>query len=196
MAENSKIEVGHVMIDIETLGKTPGSQILSIGAVLFYDLARIDHPREWIISSSSSRNAGFTTDPDTLEWWSRQAPSARKLLEDVESDSATSLARALVDLAGIVADGRHLWCKGVGFDFPILAEAYRRCGWGKAPWHYRQERCYRTLAAMRPDITPGANPDAHGAAADALHQARHAATILNALAGGISDGHAWQETPR
>lgn len=189
--ETAKIEIGHVMIDIETLGKTPGSQILSIGAVLFYGPERIAQPREWLVSGVSSRNAGFTVDPDTLAWWNRQTPVASKLLYDVETDAAMPLARALTGLADMVGDGRHLWCKGVGFDFPILAEAYRRCGWEKAPWHYRQERCYRTLAALRPDIDPGENLFAHGAAADALHQARHAARIIEALG-----GREWREMPR
>lgn len=172
---------GNVMIDIETMGKTPGSQILSIGTVVFYGPGRVSRGREWIITSRSSLVAGFTRDEGTIEWWDRQAPQARKLLTDVDGENAVPLAAALAGLAEVVAGGRILWSKGVGFDFPILEAAYLRCGWGAPPWHYRQLRCYRTLAALRPEIEPVIDLQQHGAVNDAIMQANHAAAILAAL---------------
>lgn len=173
------------MIDIETLGTRPGCQILSIGAVRFDETGVLPHHQEWIVSAHACREAGLTASSDTAAWWASQPPEARSLLDKVESGTANSLAGALAGLYLQICD-RPIWCKGVGFDFPILAEAYRRCGWGKPPWHYRQERCYRTLAALRPDIEPGENLKSHDAVADALHQAKHAARILAALSRGTA----------
>jgi hypothetical protein len=42
---------------------------------------------------------------------------------------------------------RFVWGNSARFDLGILANGYDKAG-GKAPWHYRDERCYRTINNM------------------------------------------------
>ena len=65
-----------VMADIETMGVTPGSAIVSLGAVKF-DLTGIQDKFYRRICLKSNLGMGLTIDPDTLSWWMKQSDGAR-----------------------------------------------------------------------------------------------------------------------
>lgn len=171
----------HIMLDIETLGIRPGCAILSIGAVAFDPMGELP---AWVsinyagafyrvISLQSCEQAGLHLDAETVAWWMNQSSKAREVFS--EDRAKTSLPDALQELTQWLSQyrGNPIWTKGAGFDFPVIAAAYRATG-GDIPWNYREEHCYRTLKNCWSSITePARMGIAHHALDDALHQARH-----------------------
>lgn len=163
----------HIMIDIETLGTTPGSLILSIGAVCF-DERGVHHDKAiyCTIDRKSCTAAGLTVDLDTVAWWMRQSDDARAAAFGTEG---LPLAHALEDLRnwyGMIRAER-VWCHGATFDVPLLDAAYRATGI-EPPWKFWSVRCTRTLyelAGVEPDRTKGTH---HNALDDAINQAEAA----------------------
>ncbi len=72
-----------------------------------------------------------------------------------------------------------VWGNGAAFDNVILAQAYRRAGLS-VPWPYWNDRCYRTVKAMRPDVRMDRTGTHHNAIDDATSQARHLIALLTA----------------
>lgn len=170
-----------VMLDIETLGTTPGSVILSIGAVEF-DATGLGRSMYVVISQGSCRTYKLAEDAETVSWWASQTDSARRVLDESRRHDAASLPVALGMLAGFVAGAERLWSKGVLFDFGLLEAAYRACS-VRIPWDYRQPRCFRTWlksvpAAKEPQVQRDDGSE-HNALGDAMHQARVAVALLH-----------------
>ena len=184
----------HVMLDLETLGTRPGSVILSIGAVAFGPKGADPGGLILPVNRRSCFNAGLTEDVETVKWWNEQSGMARQVLKDSLHPEALYISEALEALSTWVEARRlegtngglrplRVWGNGAAFDNALIAEAAVRCG--KRPlWSHRDDRCFRTLKAMRPDVralpfegTP------HNAADDARNQAVHAVRILDAHGG-------------
>jgi hypothetical protein len=161
------------MIDIETLGTTPGSLILSVGAVCF-DQRGVHHDKkaEWVIDPASCTAVGLTIDPATVAWWMKQSDVARSAVFPL---TTRGLNLALIELAAAFEmwGGEQVWCHGATFDVPLLDAAYRATML-KAPWKFWNVRCTRTLyelADVQPDRTKGTH---HNALDDAIAQAEAA----------------------
>jgi len=180
----------HISLDLETLGTAPGSTILSVGAVVFSPdgLGPTFHK---VISRKTCRAAGLTEDPETAEWWRRQSAEAQATLRE-----ATSGGEPLGDV--LHAFGRWttwtgscnkggppgvlVYGNGAAFDNALLAAAARACGFAPL-WDHRNDRCYRTLRALRPAIEMRRTGTFHNALDDAKSQAEHAVRILDDLGG-------------
>lgn len=91
----------HIMLDIETWGRTPGSDIRSIGAVVFDPMQpggnRFNKPEmqfyiacynpkgrwrkgdfvEELARNENERLYPLTREPETIQWWSEQSPEAQ-----------------------------------------------------------------------------------------------------------------------
>lgn len=181
------------MVDIETLGLTPGSVILSIGAVLFDETGIGDDFHIFIDIKDSVEN-GLAIDPDTLKWWLRQAANAQEnsilppytsQLEGALMSFSRFFAGTMVEAGGSdwgYSRERCVWGNGADFDMVLLASAYAKFK-QNPPWNYKSTRCYRTLKALRPAIIAEAEEGAikHTALSDARHQARHAVSLLQSL---------------
>lgn len=173
----------HIMVDLETLGLEPAGVILSIGAVKF-------DPNSYGAPSSSfhifvdpvdAQRVGMRIDASTVAWWLRQDEPARK--------SLTRGLKTAVDLPtalGVFSDWYNdapgpIWGNGASFDLAILKTAYAAIG-DKAPWGYRDERCFRTLKNLAPEVAPPENAGiAHDALDDARYQAQWAQKIILSL---------------
>lgn len=178
-----------VMIDIETLGTTPGYAILAIGAVRF---GEEDTKGEWFyrkISVADSLAQGFTYSESTLDWWIKQD-------EEIMTEAFSGKERlesVLTDFAAWIGEGSEVWGNGAAFDLGILSATYSRFGI-KVPWDHRNERCYRTMRAfsnvgklkiLMKLIDPPAgffSASSHNALWDAAIQARAAVLMLEANA--------------
>ena len=188
-----------VMIDLETLGVSPGCVVLSVAAVAFDErglssLAPRPFYRE--IWQQSCLDAGLKYDPRTLAWWSQQPERgilARTAEHSHGEDGANRLHRTLTDLAAWWEDletkaGCYALAYGNGadFDLPILAACFHAKQLG-APWRPYAGRCYRTLKNLVPTMKIGDAPGneapatAHHALDDATRQARHCAELLRFL---------------
>ena len=175
----------HVMVDLETLGTAPDAHILSIGAVKF-DPQTPDSVRDAFHVGISHEPVAHlplrSVSAGTVAWWMQPkqdlARAAQMELERVDFVSAIS------GFAEWIRDGDGplvVWCKGAAFDFPILHHAFRSL-LIEIPWHYRHERCYRTLAAAFKQQTPWTDEYVrglpHSAIGDAMTQARHLQEIV------------------
>jgi hypothetical protein len=169
----------HVMIDLETLGKTPGCAILSIGAVAFNSEGIIEGSEFYHkISLQSCLNLGMWIDPDTAQWWREQSDEAREEAFSGTTDLKASLF-SFFEYMSIQGDV-GVWSNGADFDLPILTGAFKAARINTLPWGYNKTRCYRTLKNLLPRIEVQ-KPEgfvAHNALWDAKYQALHAAAIM------------------
>ena len=178
----------HLMLDLETLGTTPDSAILAIGAVIFDPLTKAIGPEFYQAIDVTSSSEFGKIDPETIKWWMAQSYEAKTVFSD---KNASSLGDALQQFSQFVAanEGHELrvWGNGAGFDNVILAYAYRACNMA-IPWNFRFDRDVRTIVELGTEIL-GINPKsnlrvrgvAHNALDDAKFQAKYVSDIYSAL---------------
>jgi DNA polymerase III epsilon subunit-like protein len=167
-----------VMIDIETTGKTPGCNVLSIGATTFFDTEAPQGFYEKI--KWDPLNPDFSDETDTMAWWRNQKQEVAH-----EAFSGTSYyIDVLRDLSHYIQMVRGKYCdfliyaNGAAFDFPTLEYAFKATGIA-IPWQYYERQCYSTLKQHFPRVPkPRFNGDKHNALSDARNQAAHCEAIL------------------
>ena len=173
----------HVMVDLETLGTTADSAIMSIGAVSF-DL-NSDHVDDEAfyasISVESNTDLGRRVQEATLIWWLKQRGAA----QSVFNEPKRSLESALVELSDWIGPREvMMWSNGADFDLPMLTHAYRQLGLD-VPWLFWNSRCVRTYKGLpqAKSVKVTREGVAHNAFADALYQARLVQAIHRELVG-------------
>lgn len=168
----------NISLDTETLGTSPGSVILSIGACTFDEEGTHDEFYT-VLSVADQLDCGATESEETQLWWAKQTPEARRVLDEARA-TPDATYQGLLDFKAwwMKVGGRHPWCRGAGFDAPLLEATFALFNL-KAPWFFWDVRCERTLSAMFPTIQPAVNGAvAHHALSDALAQGRRASAIL------------------
>lgn len=121
-----------LMVDIETLGTTAGSIVLSIGAVIFnpFTLSGFDELREQAfyvnIDRDNAAHLGFTADPSTLDWWAKQDPAAWAALQT----DPKPVREAINAFANFALNHplriSHVWAKSPSFDCVLLQALYQK----------------------------------------------------------------------
>lgn len=175
------------MLDLETLGRTAGCKILSIGAREF---DRAGLRAEFYVEIKRSWQGGLREEQATVEWWSAQEDSVKvKLFSD--SDDKLTLKAALDKFNSWMREvcksddkgnlAASLWGNGSDFDNAILTAAYYEMGGEPPAWPYWSARCYRTLKNIKPEIKLIRQGLLHNALDDASSQAEHAARLLTEL---------------
>lgn len=168
----------NVMVDLETLGTGSSAVIVSIGACKFDVLNGIaDDIFYAVVDPETCVVTGMQMDTSTVVWWMSQKEEARKVFSDA---AAVPIEDALRSFSAWYPEGAALWGNGASFDNTILANAYRLAGI-KSPWEFWNDRCYRTLKNLSPEIHYERTGVHHNALDDALFQAGHAIKILEAL---------------
>lgn len=164
----------NIMLDIETMGVSFDSAILSIGAVAFDTELREEFYTT--VDLSSSMNLGLKVDASTINWWLNQSDQARSAITKA---NAETLPDALLKFARFLAEYQTVlvWGNGATFDNVVLSNAYAACKIPR-PWSYRNDRCYRTLASLTPDVTKHKPDIPHHALYDAKAQAIHCLDLL------------------
>jgi hypothetical protein len=173
-----------VVIDLETLGRTPGAVIVEIGAALvpWEDLAERATFSERI-TVASGFEVGLHVEPETVAWWFDTAPVSAfagmgRRLERHLNVVLLEFAEWLERIAG--GGTLLVWGNGATFDLGILAEAYRRTGI-PLPWEYWSERDLRTAldpALCRKRVEKPAVVE-HRACADAVAESLRLAAVLD-----------------
>lgn len=136
----------HIMIDLETLGTRPGSVIRSIGAVVFNPEKNSLGETFYVnIEGNSCKEAGLTSDPETIKWWQQQDQAVKDALMVDQKPLKTALA--MFDMWFMEEDGEFVWGHGASFDPVLLKAAYHAVG-RDAPWNFWSERCCRTVLAL------------------------------------------------
>lgn len=166
------------MLDLETLGNSSDSVIISIGAVKFDPVTKTLHDLFYSrVDPQSCIDAGLKVMGSTILWWFQQSESARKEF----TGTLPSLKMALTGFTAwmnkqvIPNEKNHrVWGNGATFDNVILSNAYSAIKMGR-PWSYKNDRCYRTIKALYPQIQLPNRPEliSHRADHDAQYQAIH-----------------------
>ncbi len=147
----TKKKLGHLMLDLETLGNKNNSAILSIGAVEF-DIETGETGREFYqrIDLQSCLDKGLIVNGSTFYWWLQQN---KKVREEIAKDGDNLLDVLLAFKQFTLQLGNfQIWGNGVRFDVGILENAYVACGYQEMPWNFRNERDVRTLVSFAPYI--------------------------------------------
>jgi len=162
----------HAMIDIETLGKEPGSVILTIGGVKFDPN---DPTREpfgefyYRFDVDSQLEKGRETNEDTIAWWGTQDPAVME--EALGEDGRTSVPEVLAALNKWLVGTDNVWAHGIVFDIVLMESLYKDFDM-KYPWPFWKVRDSRTLFGILPkDPRKSKSFDAHNALEDARIQA-------------------------
>ncbi|KFC64019.1 exonuclease [Bosea sp. LC85] len=174
-------------IDLETLSSAPDAAIVAIGACTFAtDGSTLAARRVFrqAVHPDTSQKAGGRIDALTVVWWMGQSTEARQAWTLAPARSIQSALQqfALWCLPEFDGERVRVWGNGAGFDNVILRGAYDRCE-VSPPWRHQDDRCYRTLKNLRPDIAYEQTGTAHEAADDAVSQALHAERIFAAMKG-------------
>lgn len=171
-----------LMLDIETLASTNTSAVIAIGWAIF-DVDGVSCSGEILINKDMASALGDVSE-DTLEWWESRDSSVMNRMF-----SGETIPIAALHLLSVVAKGAdEVWGHGPQFDLVNLRSLHRKLG-VKCPWHYRSERCFRTLISLAKMLgldyeSAYENNQKHSAEADAVSQARAAAFILKAMKEG------------
>jgi hypothetical protein len=167
-----------MMLDLETLGNGPFAAVVQIGAASFNEDGMFDSFLSQVSFESAARHGKM--DAVTIRWWMGQSEEARTIL----TAGTDTLHEALTKLTNFYClhGCKGVWGFGATFDNIIIRNAYSRTEL-KCPWHFRDDRCFRTLAALFPDDKwPERSVHTrHNARDDAERQALAAAPMLRRL---------------
>ena len=166
------------MLDLETLGKSNNALIIAIGAVIF-DPADSTYPMTSFYTKVDPEDAqryGLTIDASTVLWWLGRSKAAQEYLT---KEKGTPLVEALNWFRDFCGD-IPVWGNASVFDNVILKNAYRAIEMDP-PWNHRNDRCYRTLAAICPMVQMERVGVYHNAVDDARSQAVHLQQIFKRL---------------
>lgn len=174
-------EFKDVMVDLETLGVTPGCIILSIGAVAFDPKTNQLGPEFYVIvSTTSCRAHNLKIDQSTLDWWEEQSEDAKEVLIHAE-EGGLSLVEAMSAFTNYLSkfglNQVRIWGNGADFDNTILSCCYSAIE-QKVPWSPWNGRCYRTLKNIIKGPKLKRQGTHHNALDDAKTQAEHAMSLL------------------
>lgn len=163
----------NVMIDLEALGNCNNAVIVSIGAVEF-DESGIGREFYVCVDPVSCEKIGLKINASTVMWWLSQEKNAINALVNDQIE----IQPALVQLSEWMTKDADVWGCGAVFDNVILSNAYEAAGIEK-PWNFWNDKCFRTMRDMFPNIPYERMGTHHNALDDAKTQALHAVKILN-----------------
>jgi len=135
------------MLDLETLGVSPNSVILTLGAVKFDPYNDID-PDDALycrLDVDQQTAMGREIDPNTVEWWGKQSEEA--IEEALGEENRVSLEVATKELNKFVVGAKEIWAQGIVFDIGMLENLYQQIQ-QPAPWRFYQIRDSRTLLGL------------------------------------------------
>lgn len=188
----------HIMLDLETLGKTIMAPVVQIAAVCAVEDDDGVWHRLWHLTGATfddrinfdNAMVGRKPSGSTLAWWMRQSEEARAMLTQAhqgEDDFGCSVERALERFTVWVremadhcaAQEVYLWGNGSTDDNAWLKSLYEQ--WGlDMPVEYWGHRCYRTVKDLYRNVPrPPAQGVAHDGLSDAINQMTHLMLIMN-----------------
>ena len=113
------LDTTHLVIDLETFGKSPRAMVRSVGLAVFKPWADSPPETERIVLDPTDQE-GREIDPQTMLWWMIQPERARRTFAMAGVADRAYLKARLSYLAPLV-----VWCKPLHFDVPILLDLLR-----------------------------------------------------------------------
>lgn len=161
-----------LMVDIETLGTSYDSVIVSIGVADFnMENGKILGEFYFAVDPKSCQDIGMSMDVETVLWWMNQ-PNREWMNDPMPIGFVIEELTRFIEGSKDKDDFR-VWANAPQFDLTILKSAYRLLGM-PCPWTYRQERDLRTLKSIYKGPRPRfqVKGDKHYALYDAKLQAK------------------------
>ena len=172
----------NVMIDIETLGTSFDSVMLSCSLVKF-DITNGKTYEELTVyfDLEESIKKGFKVKADTLEWWLTQNPEVLR-----GQIKKTSSYASLLKICAFLGDKDcRVWGNSASFDLGILGN-YCDLYLVPRPWKFWNEMCVRTICNINPE--PKINMDfvgeKHNPIDDCKHQVKYLVETLKSFKHG------------
>lgn len=141
-----------IMIDIETLGTTADSVVLSVGVVKFSGDKILDSKEYILPSKYQINNLHRRVQVSTIDWWSSRSNNARKVLKDVQDSdkyyhsqphrSIEYICANILDHL-VLPDVRYIWFKG--FDMGVLSHLFTQLNLDMSGYDFRKEMDFRTI---------------------------------------------------
>lgn len=164
-----------LMIDFETLGKTPDTAVISVGACFFNEETGEIGPTFYMAFDVDEQlKKGRSLDADTLKWWMNQSGAAKKVF----NEKAKSAKEVLETFSAWVLSNNTIskilpWGNGATFDISIFEDLFRMYDI-KCPWLYYNVMDMRTFRryianGAKVDKSDGVN---HNALDDAIAQSK------------------------
>lgn len=156
----------NVMMDIETLGVTPGSVVTQVALMRFnpFVLGEMDKQNAFCMNIEVGVQIGLGLDinPSTVDFWRKQ--EARIFLGTLTNARSPSDVISAIRFFFLEKDSKYLWSRGPHFDVPILDFLAAKVDI-KLPWGFWNVRDVRTSCSMAGIVAKKAQ-DAHNALAD------------------------------
>lgn len=167
-----------ISIDIETLGTTTGSQILSIGACSFNAKGDILDKFYGVVDFNDNYEVVATV--GTLKFWIGQPEEAVSVI--FNSKDKMPEFQLLSELSNWIKAKKQpeIWANGTKFDLGMLEETYRKHK-KVAPWSFNADRCMRTLRKFAGSLDVDYEGLSHYALDDAIWQAKYIALACKKL---------------
>lgn len=168
-----------IMVDIETLGTSPGDVILSVAAVVFNMKTGITGEKFFAtIDLDSSLRDGFNIDAETLTWWLKHPKET--MASNLEGGQ--SVLDVLTDLETFFNKYPTftVWGNSNRLDLGLLAAYFKKYDIA-LPWDFRLERDVRTLVSFAPEVKEKMvfEGTSHNPIDDCLHQIKYCTAIHN-----------------
>lgn len=175
----------HAMVDIETLGVGVSAPLFEIGAVAMDMEVRhiVGQIHLNVDVMDVMWRTGFVPQEQTLSWWRSQVYNPSEIRDRMPLDEALGRLTEFLESHSV----KFVWGNSPAFDMVILQRHYEAVGM-TAPWRYSRELDYRTMKWIytqvhgEPDGPLPINERPH----DALSDARHQASLLFGMMGGIN----------
>ena len=166
----------HIMIDIETLGTTHDTVIMSIGIVKFNPKTSGIISKLLLKPTIEDQTEVYNRviDEGTLKWWSEQSTEALDAAFD-ETDRI-SFKDCMEVLYHYCWNQERVWANGTCFDIVILEHALKQCLPdlpNSAPWSFwnvRDTRTFYEAAGVSLKDKKYGTKTTHNAMEDAEHQ--------------------------
>lgn len=162
-----------LMIDLETLGNTPDTPVISLGAVFFDTKNKVMGPTFYMALDVSEQIArGRKPTGDTIKWWMNQSGAAKRVFHE-KAKPTIEVLTLFINWYKQINSKAFVWGNGSTFDISIMENIFRDYGL-KEPWTYNKAMDLRTFKRFKANgeqvRKSGVN---HNALDDALSQAQY-----------------------
>lgn len=166
-----------LMIDFETLGQTPDTIVISLGACFFDPMNNKIGPTFYMAFEVEDQiKKGRSITADTLKWWMGQSGAAKKVFNE-----KAKLPKEVLEtfsqwvLANSSIKNVTPWGNGASFDISIIEDLFRDYD-VKCPWLFYNVMDLRTF---RKYVANNAKVEKLGTNHNALDDAVSQATFVN-----------------
>ena len=180
-----KATLTDAMVDIETLDTRPSAVVLSVGVVLFNRRDQLIPMKKLHLQFGTKEFRdeqilmGRTVDKETVAWWKKQEPEAKKVFKEANVETMTEALEKLTEFLTQGDTNFLVWGNGASFDNTIMVSLYESFGM-TPPWKFWNDRCFRTFKGEHGHIARPPTLFA-GTKHNALDDARQQALYLQAI---------------